>query len=64
MNQVRPLGLIFILFNLKDISKFGFYHTGVGQILAMVMIFGFWMVWVNKVLPRHVAASTGDRVSI
>ncbi len=53
MNQIRLIGLIYILFNLKDVSQFGFYHTGVGQIFALVMIFGFWMIWVNKTFAMN-----------
>ncbi len=48
MNQVRVGGLVVALFFVSDEKDFSFYHTVVGQIFAIVMIFLFWNYWAVK----------------
>ncbi len=62
INQIRLLGLILILYVIKDAEDFAFYHTGVGQVYALVLIFIYWSYWASKVVKAkqaaHAAAST------
>jgi len=49
MNQIRLYGLGIVLFLLEDHETFAFFHTWVGQVFAIVMIFLFWSWWAGWV---------------
>ena len=48
INQIRLMGLILVLFVLRDPTNFAFYHTVIGQIFALVMIYLFWSAWASR----------------
>lgn len=50
INQIRLMGLILVLFLLREPTNFAFYHTVIGQIFALVMIFVFWSAWASRVI--------------
>jgi exosortase/archaeosortase family protein len=62
MNQLRLCGLVVVMFLKTDIEDFRYYHTTVGQIFALVMIFVFWQGWATWVLrrPKATIASGGQ----
>ncbi len=62
INQVRLAGLAAVLFALDDPERFGFYHTFVGQVFAIMMIFFFWSRWATFIVEKN-AKCDGERVA-
>ena len=50
INQMRVAGLVVALYIVKDYNDFSFYHTVVGQIFAIVMVFIFWNFWAARIV--------------
>ncbi len=55
INQIRIAGLVVALFIVKDYNDFSFYHTVVGQIFAIVMVFIFWNFWAGRTVKGRAA---------
>lgn len=52
INQIRLSGLVAVMFVNESVEDFRFYHTTVGQIFALVMIFIFWQWWAARTLKK------------
>ena len=58
INQVRVAGLVIALFVIEDYNDFSFYHTVVGQIFAIVMVFIFWNFWAARTIRNNPYSKT------
>jgi len=56
INQVRLGGLVAIMFRVEGGDSFEFYHTTVGQVFALLMIFLFWQWWATLTLKGRTMA--------
>jgi len=54
INQVRVAGLVVALFYVKDHNDFSFYHTVVGQIFAITVVFIFWNYWALRIVKGKI----------
>jgi exosortase/archaeosortase family protein len=46
-NQIRLLGLMFVLTFITDQEEFHIYHAGLGQAYAIIMVLIYWQLWLG-----------------